>query len=199
MYMYIHTYIYFFAQVLYWRDVPTDNSTLGPSSLACEPHVKQIFLAPKNTDVSALMLETELMILRRRSRRDVVRVQTKMFAVFWGRGSEKDLQIFWIVMCVPARSHDSTQKFITRKLLQSYPVAFMSKCELYECKLYLCKFYTDQIWIEESIFECDITVTVLCLVAIIIVLFWFSKSLVFRILYKSIQKLLQEQKSPQVA
>jgi len=58
-------------EVLYWRDVPTDNSTLGPSSLACEPHVKQIFLAPKNTDISALMLETELMILRRRFERDI--------------------------------------------------------------------------------------------------------------------------------
>ena len=77
--------------MLYWRDVPTDNSTLGPSSLACEPHVKQIFLAPKNTDISALMLETELMILRRRSRRDVVCLQTKMCAVFSGRLSEKEL------------------------------------------------------------------------------------------------------------
>ena len=35
--------------VLHWRDVPTDNSTLGPSSLACEPMVKQLFVAPKNT------------------------------------------------------------------------------------------------------------------------------------------------------
>jgi len=33
--------------------------------------VKQIFLAPKNTDITALMLETELMILRRRFERDI--------------------------------------------------------------------------------------------------------------------------------
>ena len=52
--------------VLCWRDVPTDNSSLGPSSLACEPDVKQLFVAPQKTDLSPQMLESELMILRRR-------------------------------------------------------------------------------------------------------------------------------------
>ena len=52
--------------VLLWRDVPTDNASLGPSSLACEPDVKQIFVAPKQPlSLSPEMLETELMILRR--------------------------------------------------------------------------------------------------------------------------------------
>ena len=55
--------------MLYWRDVPTDNATLGPSSLACEPKVMQLFVAPQKHDLSAQMLETELMILRRRCER----------------------------------------------------------------------------------------------------------------------------------
>ena len=40
--------------------------SLGPSSLACEPTVKQMFVAPKDQSVSAQLLETKLMILRRR-------------------------------------------------------------------------------------------------------------------------------------
>ena len=28
--------------VLGWREVPTDNSTIGPSALACEPVVRQV-------------------------------------------------------------------------------------------------------------------------------------------------------------
>jgi len=53
-----------------WRDVPVDNSTIGPSALACEPIMKQIFVAPKQK-MEAKRLETELMILRRLFEREI--------------------------------------------------------------------------------------------------------------------------------
>jgi len=56
--------------VLGWRSVPTDNSTIGPSALACEPVVQQLFVAPK-TKMEPTMLDTELMILRRLFERDI--------------------------------------------------------------------------------------------------------------------------------
>jgi glutamate synthase domain-containing protein 1 len=56
--------------ILAWRDVPTSNSTIGPSALACEPMVQQLFVAPKEK-MPSRMLETELMILRRLFEREI--------------------------------------------------------------------------------------------------------------------------------
>mmetsp|Transcript_5396 Transcript_5396/g.10833 ORF Transcript_5396/g.10833 Transcript_5396/m.10833 type:complete len:2179 (-) Transcript_5396:728-7264(-) len=57
-------------ELLAWRDVPTNNSTIGPSALACEPKVMQLFLVPRKK-LEPLMLETELMILRRLFEREI--------------------------------------------------------------------------------------------------------------------------------
>ena len=37
--------------VLGWREVPKDNSMLGATSLESEPHIEQIFLTPRQTDM----------------------------------------------------------------------------------------------------------------------------------------------------
>lgn len=57
-------------EIVGWRKVPVDNSTIGPSALACEPMMEQIFVKPK-TAMDPKTLETELMILRRQFERDV--------------------------------------------------------------------------------------------------------------------------------
>mmetsp|Transcript_68874 Transcript_68874/g.164315 ORF Transcript_68874/g.164315 Transcript_68874/m.164315 type:complete len:2206 (+) Transcript_68874:64-6681(+) len=57
-------------EIIAWRDVPTNNSMIGPSALACEPKVEQLFVASKDK-LTSRMLETELMILRRLFEREI--------------------------------------------------------------------------------------------------------------------------------
>uniref|UniRef100_A0A7S4P9N1 glutamate synthase (NADH) n=1 Tax=Guillardia theta TaxID=55529 RepID=A0A7S4P9N1_GUITH len=60
-------------KILHWRDVPTNNSTIGPSALACEPKVMQVFVAP-TAKLAPEVLETELMILRRVFEREIAEI-----------------------------------------------------------------------------------------------------------------------------
>ena len=57
-------------KVIAWRDVPTDNKSIGPSALASEPRIVQLFVAPKS-QLEPTVLETELMILRRLFEREI--------------------------------------------------------------------------------------------------------------------------------
>ncbi len=57
-------------RVIAWRDVPTDNKSIGPSALASEPKIVQLFVAPKSP-LEPTVLETELMILRRLFEREI--------------------------------------------------------------------------------------------------------------------------------
>ncbi len=52
--------------VLGWRRVPTDNTTIGATSRACEPAVHQLFLARPEGVADATLFERRLYILRRR-------------------------------------------------------------------------------------------------------------------------------------
>jgi glutamate synthase (ferredoxin) len=67
------------ADVLGWRDVPTDNSQIGPTAKACQPIVRQLFLGrgrtidtrsanPASGDAAAIDLawERELYVIRKR-------------------------------------------------------------------------------------------------------------------------------------
>ena len=53
--------------VLGWRDIPTDNSTLGKSAKASEPFMQQVFLARGPGLVDDLAFERKLYILRKLS------------------------------------------------------------------------------------------------------------------------------------
>ena len=57
-------------KVIAWRDVPIDNSSIGPSALASEPRIIQLFVAP-TSKLEPTVLETELMILRRLFEREI--------------------------------------------------------------------------------------------------------------------------------
>ncbi len=52
-------------QVLGWRDVPTDNSLLGPTAKSDEPAFRQIFIK-RNPDIDATAFERKLYVIRKR-------------------------------------------------------------------------------------------------------------------------------------
>ncbi|MEE9161001.1 MAG: glutamate synthase central domain-containing protein, partial [Gammaproteobacteria bacterium] len=52
-------------QLLGWRDVPTDDSLLGPTARAGEPTFKQIFIA-KNDELDSAAFDRKLYVIRKR-------------------------------------------------------------------------------------------------------------------------------------
>jgi glutamate synthase (ferredoxin) len=55
-------------EVLGWRDVPTNDSTLGPSAVRTEPHVAQIFVGKKKlSGTDDLAFERKLYVIRKLS------------------------------------------------------------------------------------------------------------------------------------
>ncbi len=59
-------------EVLGWRDVPTDNSSLGPTAQASEPFMQQAFVGKGSlSDLDELGLERKLYVIRKLSHRDI--------------------------------------------------------------------------------------------------------------------------------
>jgi glutamate synthase (ferredoxin) len=54
-------------QVLGWRDVPTDHSSLGNTAKASEPHVQQVFIERNSQLTTDLDFERKLYVIRKRS------------------------------------------------------------------------------------------------------------------------------------
>ncbi|MCU0551420.1 MAG: glutamate synthase large subunit [Leptolyngbya sp. Prado105] len=54
-------------KVLGWRDVPTDNSTLGETAKASEPFMQQVFIHRSDDLVEDLAFERKLYVMRKRS------------------------------------------------------------------------------------------------------------------------------------
>ena len=52
--------------VLGWRDVPVDDSSLGPSARACEPVFRQIFIGRGGSVKDAVLFELKLYVIRKR-------------------------------------------------------------------------------------------------------------------------------------
>src|SRR5689334_7492240 len=49
-----------------WRDVPTDDSIIGPSAQAAEPHMRQIFIGRSKKVRSLEAFERKLYVIRKR-------------------------------------------------------------------------------------------------------------------------------------
>jgi glutamate synthase (ferredoxin) len=49
-----------------WRDVPTDDSPLGASAIACEPHIKQLFIGRGPDVTDHRHFERKLYVIRKR-------------------------------------------------------------------------------------------------------------------------------------
>ena len=68
--------------LLGWRTVPTDNSSLGETAKSSEPHVRQVFIG-KNPELSDdLAFERKLYVIRKRSYSEI-RCSTKDGAGYW--------------------------------------------------------------------------------------------------------------------
>ncbi|MEI6072555.1 MAG: glutamate synthase large subunit [Verrucomicrobiae bacterium] len=53
--------------VLGWRELPTDNTTLGPTACASEPRVRQVFIERKPGCTDVMDFERQLYIVRKRA------------------------------------------------------------------------------------------------------------------------------------
>ncbi|KAB2952965.1 glutamate synthase large subunit [Heliorestis acidaminivorans] len=58
-------------QLLGWRAVPTDNSTLGTAAKEVQPFVSQIFLAPGQKHDDPLAFERKLYVIRKRAEKEI--------------------------------------------------------------------------------------------------------------------------------
>ena len=70
-------------KVLGWRDVPTDNSTLGHTARASEPFMQQVFIQ-RAADLDESAFERKLFVIRKRSHKAVRR---EMGDRFWYESS----------------------------------------------------------------------------------------------------------------
>src|SRR6202171_6471539 len=69
--------------VLGWRDVPTDNSAIGPTAQASEPVVRQIFIGRNESLEDDLAFERKLFVIRRRVEKAVKRSDIRQRGLFY--------------------------------------------------------------------------------------------------------------------
>jgi glutamate synthase (NADPH) large chain len=72
-------------EVLGWRDVPTDNSMVGPTALDAEPFMRQVFIkkGKVNETPDGLAFERKLCIIRKRGIRKVRKSGVKHAEIFY--------------------------------------------------------------------------------------------------------------------
>ncbi|AIC94544.1 glutamate synthase large subunit [Shouchella lehensis] len=58
------------VDLIHWRDVPTDSSSLGNAALQSMPVIEQLFVSPK-TNLTGLELERKLYVIRKRAEHEV--------------------------------------------------------------------------------------------------------------------------------
>ncbi|HEY9118385.1 MAG TPA: glutamate synthase large subunit, partial [Marinobacter sp.] len=65
--------------ILGWRDVPTDNSCLGPMALDCLPRIEQVFVAPAGKSEKDFSIA--LFVGRRHAERDMAEAEDSEFYI----------------------------------------------------------------------------------------------------------------------
>ena len=90
--------------VLGWRDVPTDNSSLGPTAQSSEPFMQQAFIAGGGLDEMAL--ERKLYVIRKRSHKAI-------------RGMGLDL--YWYVASISCRTMVYKGMLMPEQVANYYP------------------------------------------------------------------------------
>jgi glutamate synthase (NADPH) large chain len=75
-------------EVLGWRDVPVDNSMIGPTALDAEPFMRQVFIkkGKVNETADGLAFERKLCIIRKRGIRKVRKSGVKSAEIFYLTG-----------------------------------------------------------------------------------------------------------------
>jgi len=71
-------------QLLGWRDVPTDDSSIGPTARDCEPAFKQIFIGRSGQLQDLMAFERKLFVIRKRTEHEILKTgmsEKEMFYV----------------------------------------------------------------------------------------------------------------------
>ncbi|MEK6224040.1 MAG: hypothetical protein N2A97_04155, partial [Thermodesulfobacteriales bacterium] len=58
-------------EVLGWRDVPTDNSSLGDTAIRCEPYIKQVFIKRGPNITDQMGFERKLYVVKKRALNEI--------------------------------------------------------------------------------------------------------------------------------
>ncbi|HVZ75221.1 MAG TPA: glutamate synthase large subunit [Polyangia bacterium] len=69
--------------LLGWRDVPTDNSSLGPTAVKSQPIIRQVFIGRGPSVETDDAFERKLYVIRRRARHEVRRSELAERAMFY--------------------------------------------------------------------------------------------------------------------
>ncbi|MGB5636369.1 MAG: glutamate synthase central domain-containing protein, partial [Waterburya sp.] len=84
-------------QVLGWRDVPTDNSTMGDTAKSSEPFMQQVFIQ-RGTNLDEAAFERKLFVIRKRSHKAI---RHEMGDSFWYESSVSCRTIVYKGMLMP--------------------------------------------------------------------------------------------------
>jgi glutamate synthase (ferredoxin) len=87
-------------KVLGWREVPTDNASLGETARACEPHMRQVFIQRMMRDPDPLAFERKLYVIRKRAHNAI---HTTGVDPFWYVSSLSCRTIIYKGMLMPAQ------------------------------------------------------------------------------------------------
>ncbi len=58
-------------EVLGWRDVPTDNESLGNTAISCEPYIKQVFIKRSSDIKDSMDFERKLYVVKKRALNEI--------------------------------------------------------------------------------------------------------------------------------
>ena len=84
-------------QVLGWRDVPTDNSTMGDTAKSSEPFMQQVFIQ-RGSDLDEAAFERKLFVIRKRTHKAI---RHEMGDSFWYESSLSCRTIVYKGMLMP--------------------------------------------------------------------------------------------------
>jgi len=94
--------------LLGWRTVPTDNSSLGETAKACEPAMRQVFIARDPAITDELAFERKLYVIRKRAYSEI-------------RCSTMDGAAEWYVVSLSARTMVFKGMLLTDQLAKYFP------------------------------------------------------------------------------
>ncbi len=87
-------------KVLGWRDVPTDDSTLGATAQRSEPFMEQVFLVPESATLDELAFERKLYVLRKQAYHQI---RGNQYNIYWYPASLSCRTIVYKGMLMPAQ------------------------------------------------------------------------------------------------
>jgi len=88
------------VQIIGWRDVPTDNSSLGDTAKAGEPMVRQLFLKPVDATIDEAAFNRKLYIVNQRAIHEIRDIEVDNF---WYVASISTRTIIYKGMLMPVQ------------------------------------------------------------------------------------------------